>query len=169
VEFMGYNLQDPEEFKELEKVFSKKLLEEGVLLKDIMGISDDTMNELYSIAYYLFQSGQYMKAGDIFKNLMMLDTSSYRYALGMGACLEKLGDSFSAIKAYTLAYINNSTNPIPLYHAAECCMTINNKQGASDYLKQVIAVAGNNKKYQELKNKAEILEENLKPSLTESK
>lgn len=167
LEFMGYNLQDPEEFKELVDLFSKKLLEEGVLLKDLIGIPVETMNELYRIAYYLFQSGQYLKAGDVFKHLMVLDTSSYRYAFGMGACLEKLGDNFSAINAYTLAYINNSSNPIPLYHAAECCIFLNNTQGAKDYLKQVINIAGDNKKYKDIKGKAELLKQNLMKSLAE--
>ena len=81
-------------------------------------IPEEQMESLYALAYASYQQGDYTKAADCFRYLLYFDTHSYRYLLGLAACLHKQEEYESASNMYLAAAAHCPRDPVPLFHGA---------------------------------------------------
>lgn len=151
--------------KELIKFFEdlgRETYENGKAPKDLLGFNKKTLSELYSLAYELYNHGQYASASSIFYHLFMLNPRSPSYIYGVGACLSELKDYVLAINAFSLAYLNDVRDPTPLFFAADCALKIEQPKAAIGYLEQLLKTIEKTGGHSNLKTKATLMLTKLK-------
>src|SRR5260221_14564233 len=99
-------------------------MKKGVMPKAALRIGDDTMEEIYTQAYNLYNQGRYKEASYIFRMLMMLDFTTPKYILGLAASLHRMKDYQNASNLYMLCAALDPKNPMPHYHSADCYLQI---------------------------------------------
>ncbi|MEI6531568.1 MAG: SycD/LcrH family type III secretion system chaperone, partial [Chlamydiota bacterium] len=117
-------------------------------------LPNDAMEETYLIAKTYYESGNYKDAFPLFYTLVLYDHHNYGYVLGSAACLHLLGNYALAAKGYSLAYAADTSNPTPLFYAAECLEKIKQHEAAIFLLGMAIAISSNKKEYKTLKEQA---------------
>ena len=162
VEILGCDITKKEGVEKLLLRVKNSVYEKGLVPKEIFDIPDSVVEELYLLANLLYQNGKYPEAGEIFRHLVLVEPRSYLYAIGFAACIEELKEYALAIKAYTLASLNQPQNPLPLYRAAECAHKLKDEEVAKGFFQQVVQVAGNQKQYSEMKERALLTLKKLK-------
>lgn len=156
----GYDIDDPKQKKELTtKVLEQ--LKQGVPMKKALGISDDMLESVYSLAYGKYQQGEYAAASHLFRYAMMLDPHTYKYALGLAAALHHNKEYQKAANIYVMASILEPRDPTPYFHSADCFLKINQPQLALAGLDMAIATASSDKRYSELKERAQLMKKTL--------
>lgn len=163
---LGYDISNPAESTELFNHLWEKMSKDGMMPKDALEFTDQMMEDLYQMAYHLYNSGKFGQALDIFRHLMILDFKSYRYALGTAACCHQMEDYPAALLAYTTAFLNEVNNPVPLYHGAECLMELEEWKTADNFCEKVILIAGDRPEYAHMKESAKMLRKGLQTKLT---
>lgn len=97
--------------------------------------SNEDLRILYSLAYSLYQSGDYDQAKMIFHHLVISKPLKQKYWLGLGACLQIEKSYAKALKAWGMSSILNGDDPIPHFHAAECSFALNDFEQGWNALK----------------------------------
>jgi len=108
-----------------EKVLPLKTLNEmAVLLEKDEPLNKNFSNEdlhvLYSLAYSLYQAGDFSQAREIFHQLAYLKPLKQKYWMGLGACFQLERTYDEALKAWSMAAILDEEDSTPHLHAAEC-------------------------------------------------
>jgi type III secretion system low calcium response chaperone LcrH/SycD len=158
----------PEKEKNELKKFASDLTK-GKNPKEAMGLSDDYIEGMYSFAYRLYSTGKYDQALQLFQLLVMLDPTQSRYLLGLAACFHMLKEYENASSSYMLCSVVDPDDPLPYYHASDCFIQIENPRMAYDSLKICIAKCGDDEKYKQVKDRAEVSLDILKKSYTPKK
>ncbi len=93
-------LTDDETYKTDEELdfYSDRLLDalqNGATMKDIHGVSSDTMQDVYKLAYDFYHQGKLNDAESLFRFLCIYDFYNPEYAMGLAAVyqLKKLCES----------------------------------------------------------------------------
>jgi type III secretion system low calcium response chaperone LcrH/SycD len=143
----------PEEKKECERMMFD-VIKEGQTFAEALGLGEDQLEGFYSVGYLLFNSGKYKQAENIFEVLTRLDGSRWKHWYGLAACKHKLKKYERAIECYlSWAYLEPES-PIPLFHASDCYIALNQKREAVLLLYTVIELCGDTPIYQKIKQKA---------------
>jgi type III secretion system low calcium response chaperone LcrH/SycD len=150
----------------LEKML-KQILEEGILPKDALGLSDQTIEAIYAHAYRLYQSAKYKDAGYIFSLLQNLNPQDWRFYLGMGACLHRLGKYETASFMYQVAGDIDVENPLPYYYCSDCRIKLGHFRKAAHLLKNVVMRSVGKKEYSSLRDRALMTIRSLEQQLQE--
>tara|TARA_B100001248_G_scaffold241598_1_gene208388 strand:- start:61470 stop:61970 length:501 start_codon:yes stop_codon:yes gene_type:complete len=133
----------------------EKVLNESYTFREVQGISDESMDAIYSIAYSLYQNSKYEDAHKVFQFLCFYDHYEKRYWLGLAACRQMLKEYEGAVDAYGFAAFLDTDDPkIPLY-AADCLLASGDKERAQHALESVVEFAGNKKDHKSLKERAQ--------------
>ncbi len=140
-------------------------LKKGIMPKQALQISDDTMEAIYTQAYTLYNQSKYRDASYIFRLLMLLDFTTPKYVLGLAACAHRLQDFTNAANLYFLCAALEPTNPMPHFHATDCYMQLGANEIASYSLQLAIETAGDQPQYQAIKQRAELMKEALDKQL----
>jgi type III secretion system low calcium response chaperone LcrH/SycD len=150
-----------ERAKELQTV-ADKIVKQGVMPKDAMGLSDAMVEGIYGQAYRLYNTGKYKDASQLFRLLIMLNSSEPKYAMGLAACFHMLKDYKNAISTYAICGVIDPENPIPHYHASDCYIHLNDPASAAIALELAVKRAGDKPEYQVIKDRAALMIESLK-------
>jgi type III secretion system low calcium response chaperone LcrH/SycD len=138
-----------------------RMVEEGKSFRELLGLTDKDMNEMYRIAVDLYNAGDYESIRDLFIMLTSLEPLNSTFWLGMAMTEQRLGHYDVAVKLYETAANTDPNNPTPLLYAANCLYHLNHKQEAIQVLQGVIESADNEAKedpaWQEAKLDAEAL------------
>lgn len=137
-------------------------------IKDIIGLTDQSAESIYSQAYLLYNTGRYRDASEIFRLLIMLNSTEPKYLMGLAACFHMLKEYASAGTTYTLVSIIDPENPIPFFHNSDCYLQVGNKTSAAVMLEMAIKRAADKPEYATLKQRAEITLEALKKELLQT-
>ena len=139
----------------IDLVFSKR-----IQVKDALGLSDQSMETFYFLAYQMYEQKKYHVAQRLFKILMVLDNLSSKYCFGFAACAHHLKDYSTALSYYLNSSILNEDqmDPYPHFQAADCCYHLDDIAGAITAL----GVAQercklDDEQHQHLKRKASVL------------
>jgi type III secretion system low calcium response chaperone LcrH/SycD len=146
---------------DMEKL-SKNALMEQLLPKNAMGLSDAMVEGLYSQAYRLYNTGKYKDASQLFRLLIMIDSTEAKYTMGLAACFHMMKEFESAISTYALCGIIDPDSPIPHYHSSDCYMHMKDYVSAIISLEMAIKRAGEKPEFQSLKDRAYMTIESLK-------
>lgn len=157
-----------EQRDKLEKAFVE-VFEHGVLPKDAMGLSDQTIEAIYAHAYRLYQSAKYKNAGYIFHILQSLNPRDPRFYLGMGACLHRLGNYETASFMYQVAGDVDVENPMPYYYCSDCRIKMGHFKRAVFLLKEVVKRTLNKPEFEAIRDRSLMTISSLEQQLTEVK
>jgi type III secretion system low calcium response chaperone LcrH/SycD len=160
---MGPNISKDEK-KEHAKLLVK-IFEQGISPKEAMKVTDREIAEIYSFAYHKFSSEQYEEAKELFKMLLTLEPGNAEFATALGVCYHRLKDYNNALTCYMLNTILAPEDPIALFYAYDCLINLKDEASAAMMLSNVIARAGDQKKYEKIKEDAKKIYERLEQKL----
>jgi type III secretion system low calcium response chaperone LcrH/SycD len=145
---------------------ARKIYFEGMLPKDAMGISDAVMDGIYRIACELYEGGKFDEARKIFAFLRFLDGSKFRFVFAQALCYHRQEDYANAAACYAISALINQEDPWPLLRIAECHLSLDLPDLAYEVLSDAINRAGNNPEYEQIKNRALLMQGKIKQGLT---
>ncbi|NGX39069.1 MAG: Chaperone protein IpgC [Chlamydiae bacterium] len=82
---------------------------------------------LYSIAYDMYERGDYSKASDLFTQLVLRQPYVPRFWKGLASCRQMQKEYKRALHAWASLALLEGTSPHPHYHAAECYLSLGEK------------------------------------------
>lgn len=95
-------------------------IQNGATLKDLNGISDDTMQDIHLMAYECYQKKRFNDALVLFHFLFVYDFYNPEYAMGIGAIYQVQKKYSKAIDFYALAYTLSNNDYRPMFYTGEC-------------------------------------------------
>lgn len=134
-------------------------------VKNILGMSDESAESLYSQAYLLYNTGKYKDAMQVFRLLTLIDPTESKYIMGLAACFHMMKEYRTASSSYALVSVLDPMNPIPYYHSSDCHLQTGDKISAMTMLELAIKRAGDKPEFSTLKQRAQITLEGLKKEL----
>lgn len=118
-------LNDEEEFKSDEQLdaYAESLLDaiqNGATLKDVYAVPNDTMQDVYKLAYDFYHHGKLDDAESLFRFLCIYDFYNPEYAMGLAAVYQLKKNYAKAIEFYALAYSLSKEDYRPMFYAGQC-------------------------------------------------
>ena len=109
----------------LEGVFS------GLPLGESAGVSKETIEAGYGLAFSLYNSGNFKDAETLFQALCIYNHQDERFWMGLGGCRQMHDDLDGAIDAYGMATLMGTlASPLPSVHAGLCYLKKGDKENA---------------------------------------
>jgi type III secretion system low calcium response chaperone LcrH/SycD len=112
--------------------------------------------ELYASAYGLYDVDQYEEASNLFLQLIFSDTFQGKYWKGLAAARQMQRKYQEALQAWCIVALFAEEDPVPHFHAAECLLSLNEKEEGLKALKNAEELL---KDDPELKRKIDLLRE----------
>lgn len=100
--------------------------EYGATLKEIHGISDTAMENIYAHAYHFYNEGRLDEAEKFFRFLCLYDLKNPDYFIGLGAVQQLKKNYEKACEFYSLAYFIAEDNFNPLFYIGQCQLLLGN-------------------------------------------
>lgn len=147
------------------KAAIEKATRKGTTAKDALGLTDAMIEGVYGQAYRLYNTGKYKEAVQIFRLLLMINTTEPKYAMGLAACFHMMKDYKAAIDTYSIVGVVDPESPISFYHASDCFMQMGDTASAVIALQMAIKRAGEKPEFKTLKDRAILTAESLKKEL----
>ena len=105
---------------------------------DILGISEDKISpislelerQFYATAFELYEKGDYRGAAQMFTQLVLTDPYSEHYWRALASSKQMAKEYQAALHAWSMVALTNEKDPLPHFHAAECCLTLDDKDDA---------------------------------------
>lgn len=145
-----------------------KIFEQGMSPKEAMNISDEEIAQLYSFAFHKFSTKKYEEARELFKMLLSLEPFNKYFSTALGVCHHKLKDFEYALHCYMLGFLLDPNNPVNLFYAYDCYLNLKDEVPAAIMLSNVIARAGDQPAYAQIKKHAEMLLEPLQQKIIQN-
>lgn len=157
---IGYDVSDPEQKDKLVHHLRDEYLA-GKSMKESLQVADYQLEQVYALGYRKYQAGEYREASETFQYLLFFDDRNYKFLLGYAASLHKLGEHYVAMGAYQMAALQAPTDPVPLFHLADCYIHTGSPEKAAAALEMVIRMGTLDKRYAELKERASLIKNAL--------
>lgn len=100
--------------------------EHGATLREIHGIPDNTMENIYAHAYQYYKEGRLDEAESFFNFLCMYDLKNPDYYIGLGAVNQLKKNYVKACDLYALAYVLADDNFKPVFYSGQCQLLMGN-------------------------------------------
>lgn len=118
--------------------FEGNLIEKLLLTREIMKnkIKYDakTYENIYAYGYNLFSAGQYGKAKDVFKVLLLLEPKKIKGYIALGGALQKMQHLDKALHVYQGGYLVDPVNVTVLLNIGLCHMALEDYEKAEQAL-----------------------------------
>lgn len=129
----------------------------GGSLGDLMGMTADDLELVYSFALNYYRGGRNDDAVLLFRFLCSTDPTTGRWWMGLGAARQKSGDYNGAVQAYGMATALDMLDPRPPLQAGYCLMMLGDAQKAEAALEQAQLACGKKTEYAEQAQQAAML------------
>jgi type III secretion system low calcium response chaperone LcrH/SycD len=93
-------------------------------------ISDETIECFYQCGIRAYEHKNYQEASDVFYVLSSIDYRRHNVWMALGLVEKQLGNPESALSAFIMASVTNMEEPIAFMHAAECYITLGEREEA---------------------------------------
>ena len=123
--------------------------------------SREDLSVIYSVAYALYQEGDYKEAILLFQRLASHDPFTVKHWMGLGASLQMEKEFEESLKGWAMASIITPNDPVPHFHAAECYLALGNETEGKKALSEARALI-KNEEHPSLLNQLETLERRFK-------
>lgn len=133
----------------------------GIPSKDVLGISKQDLEVLYSLAWNLYEHGKYEESFHMFRLMIMMDHFEFKFLFGLAACMHMMEQYFSAATAYMIASTLNPRHVWSHFHAAECYLKLHDPISASVSLGLAIEASQGEKGLDALRERCSIAREKL--------
>lgn len=144
-----------------------KVVQKATRPQDLIGLSDAMVEGIYGQAYRLYNTGKYKEATQLFRLLIMLNTSEPKYIMGLAACFHMLKEYKAAADTYAIVAVIDAKSPIPFYHVSDCFVQLKDPASAIIALEMAVKRAGDHPAYKVLKDRALMSIETLKKEMNE--
>lgn len=124
------NINDPASMTDEKIVAALKEFGDGATLRAMRGLSDEEMEAIYAMGVNFYKAGNYADAEKVFRFLTLFDHLNSRYWTGLGSLRQVQRQFAAAIEAYRFASFLDLENPKPMYYAAECHLSLGQKDEA---------------------------------------
>ena len=135
----------------------RNILLHGGTLGAAAGVSQQDCEALYQLDHGLYQQTRYTEAFRIFSLLVTYDHLEPRYLMALAASAQMLGRYADAIQHYGTAAVLMLDDPAPLLHSAECCIAIQQMEGAAEALRMAIGLIDQEPQHEALRPRAQAL------------
>lgn len=146
---------------DLEKVASSvvtKMQTENKSFKEVLGVNDSFLEQIYSLARGHYEQGNYKEALSLFYVLTFSDPTNFDYAFGYASTCHQMKDFNKALLAFTIALgLETKESPEIVYYIADCLLHLNMPKEADEALVVVIERCQNKREYHVMKEEALIL------------
>lgn len=102
----------------------------GISEKEIAPVSVEMQRQLYATAFGMYEKGDYLSASQLFTQLVLSDPFSEHYWLGLAGAKQMARDYKAAVHAWGLLALLKEGDPLPHFHAAECFLSLDEKEEA---------------------------------------
>ncbi len=133
----------------------KAFLDKGGVLHELLDVSADELESIYSVAYNLYQSNRLDDAEKLFQLLVTYNHYEIKYYLGLGGCRQGKEMYKEAADTYSMAVLFDVEDPRLPFHAGECHLALGDLESAESGFYAAAMRAGERAEYQALKAKAE--------------
>lgn len=140
----------------------------GASPKDALGLTDAMVEGVYGQAYRLYNTGKYKEAIQIFRLLVMINSTEPKYAMGLAACFHMAKDYKTAVNAYAIVQVIDPDNPISFYHASDCFIQMGDPASALISLDMAIERAGEKPEFKTLKDRAALTADSLRKDVAKA-
>lgn len=113
-------------------------LQQGGNLGDLLRLSPQDLNVLYSIGHSLFEEGRQQAALGVFGALAAFDPSQARFHHAVATCLQRMGRFRDAARSYVLLKLLEPDNPETLFRLAECLLAEGERESAAGMLDAIV-------------------------------
>lgn len=103
-------------------------------LFQILGLSEEILEEFYQAANHYFHHKEYEKAADALYAIASLDPTRFNVWIAFGISEAKLGRIESALVAFSFATMINMKSPYPYLYSAQVCIQASRTKEAKIYL-----------------------------------
>eukprot|EP01036_Dinobryon_divergens_P011385 gene11385-15318_t len=134
---------------------AQAMLEHGVTLADLRGISGDELDALYQIAHADYTAGQYLSALAVALQLVQHSPIEARYQFLYALCLQQVGQPKSALNHYAVAWALDRTNAALTFHMGECHAALGDLEAATDAFEASFELGRLHPDWRELQDLAE--------------
>ena len=122
-----------------------------------MVIAEQKQELLYATAYALYETGDYAGATDVFTTLCLKSPFSEVYWRGLASSRQMQKEYEAALPAWALVALLCEKDPLPHFHAAECYLSLQNREEALKALKAAEGLLTTSQEHARLKEKIQIL------------
>lgn len=147
--------QNPQANNSVLETQIEEFLENSGTMQNIKGITDESMESLYAYGYNLYNTGKFDRAHKVFQFLSIHNPFEKKYWLALGGCRQMTKNYEGAVEAYAYASMLDTKDPTAIFHAADCMLRLNNRQGAEAALHTSIRFAGDQPQYATIKENAQ--------------
>jgi type III secretion system low calcium response chaperone LcrH/SycD len=141
------------------------LVDEKIPPGQAFKLSPEALEYLYGQAYRYYQAGNYKQAQDLFAFITWLDLKNYKFLFGLAASYHRLKNYDKAIEWYWYSFSLGYSNPIPLYHLADCFLQKGDIRLAFIFVGVTIQLAGDNPLYSKIKARSKLTLQGLIPEI----
>lgn len=129
----------------IERAFQQEIAEIlGLSQSEVSPIPLDKERDFYATAFGLYEKGDYRRAAQLFTQLVLTDPYSEHYWLGLASCKQMAQDFLAAIHAWGMVALLRENDPFPHFHAAECLLSLDNKEEALKAMDAALQLSGKN-------------------------
>ena len=117
---------------------------------DILGISEDKISpislqlecQFYGAAFEFYENGNYREATKLFTQLVLTDPYSENYWRGLASSKQMVKDYQASLHGWSMVALFQENDPLPHFHAAECCLALDDKEDALKALDAALSLCG---------------------------
>lgn len=149
------------------KTAVQKMSRQGTSPKDALGLTDAMVEGIYGQAYRLYNTGKYKDASQLFRMLIMINSTEPKYIMGLAACFHLLKEYKNAVETYAILGVIDSKSPVSYYHASDCYVQLKDPYSAVVSLEMAVKRAGDRPEFRTLKDRALLTMESLKKEIAE--
>lgn len=118
----------------------------GISEQEISPLSFEMERQLYATAFGLYEKGDYRGASQLFTQLIVTDPFSEHYWQGLASSKQMSRDYLAAVHAWSMVALLKEGDPLPHFHAAECFLSLDEKEDALKALDTALALCQNDER-----------------------
>jgi type III secretion system low calcium response chaperone LcrH/SycD len=121
---------------------------------EVSSIPLELERPFYATAFGLYEKGDYRGASQLFTQLVLTDPFSENYWQGLASSKQMTRDYMAAVHAWSMVALLKEGDPLPHFHAAECFLSLEEKEDALKALDAALELCQND---EPLRNKIHLL------------
>lgn len=103
-------------------------------LQSLIGVTEETLSNIYDVGVRFFSKMDFHKASDIFYLVTLIDYLRHNAWISLGLCEMENHHFEKALEAFGMASITDIDNPLPYIASAECSAELGKQHDAKQFL-----------------------------------
>ncbi|MCP5470318.1 MAG: SycD/LcrH family type III secretion system chaperone [Chlamydiales bacterium] len=152
----------PEEIEKKAQEVLKKMKNENISAAQAMGMNEEFLEEMYSLAHAHYERGNYTESIALFQFLAGVSPGTHKYMMGLAANYHQIGQYEDAINGFHVALNSNPEDPVPIFYIGDCLMKLGMEGEAASFFQIVAEIGDEFPEYKEFREKSRLILSHLK-------